>query len=171
MRACPRLPPSRSWRRRGSASRTGAARRGIMTKAKAGKKGRPAPSPAAGVGAAYEFRADSAAVADLLDLGASAADHIPPSRGRKAPATSVRLEAARLRAVRALGNDFRVRCAALGPKTFAYFENWLWAARAEMADAPVVPVLTQSTLALTLTLTRILTLTLTLTLILTLTLT
>ena len=41
-----------------------------MTKAKAGKKGRPAPSPAAGVGAAYEFRADSAAVADLLDLGA-----------------------------------------------------------------------------------------------------
>ena len=42
----------------------------LMTKARAGKKGRPAPSPAAGVGAAYEFRADSAAVADLLDLGA-----------------------------------------------------------------------------------------------------
>ena len=140
----------------------------IMTKAKAGKKGRPAPSPAAGVEAAYEFRADSAAVADLLDLDASAVDH---TRGRKAPATSVRLEAARLRAVRALGDDFRVRCAVLGPKTFAYFENWLWAARAEMADAPVVPVLTQSTLALTLTRILTLTLTLTLTLILTLTLT
>ena len=134
-----------------------------MTKAKAGKKGRPAPSPAAGVGAAYEFRADSAAVADLLDLDASAVDHMPPSRGLKAPATSVRLEAARLRAVRALGDDFRVRCAALGPKTFAYFENWLWAARAEMADAPVVPVLTQSTLALALALTLTLTLTLALT--------
>ena len=122
-----------------------------MTKAKAVKKGKPAPSPAAGVGAAYEFRADSAVVADMLDLGASATDHVPPTwRGNP---TSVRLEAARLRAVRALGDDFRVRCAALGPKTFAYFENWLWAARAEMADAPVVPVLPLLTLTLTLTFT------------------
>ena len=87
----------------------------------------------------------------MLDLGASAADHMPPtSRGNP---TSVRLEAARLHAVRALGDDFRVRCAALGPKTFAYYENWLWAARAEMADAPVVPVLPLLALTLTLTFT------------------
>ena len=132
-----------------------------MTKAKAVKKGKPAPSTAVvGVGAAYEFRADSAVVADMLDLDASAANHMLPTlRGvHKVPSTSVRLEAARLRAVRALGDDFRVRCAALGPKTFAYYENWLWAARAEMADAPVVPVL--PLLALTLALTPTLTLTL-----------
>tara|TARA_B100000795_G_scaffold183514_1_gene139163 strand:- start:208 stop:585 length:378 start_codon:yes stop_codon:yes gene_type:complete len=124
-----------------------------MTKAKAVKKGKPVPSPAAGVGAAYEFRADSAVVADMLDLDAGAADYMPPTSGGKVTPTSVTLEAARLRAVRALGDDFRVRCAALGPKTFAYYENWLWAARAEMADAPVVPVLPLLTLTLTLTFT------------------
>ena len=78
------------------------------------------PLYAAGIAAAYEFRADSAKVADMLDQDASAADHMPPISRGKAPTTSVRLEAARLRAVRALGDDFRVRCAALGPKTFEH---------------------------------------------------
>ena len=67
---------------------------------------------------------------------ASAADHIPPSRGRKAPATSVRLEAARLRAVRALGNDFRVRCAALVADGRATF-------RLELGEAPLAPLPTR----------------------------
>ena len=94
---------------------------------------------------AYEFRPDASAAGGMLDMRVRCAGDqkisLTPAQGKVVAATAP-LEAARLRAVRDLGEVFRERCAALvGAKSFAYFENWLWASRAEMTCAGAVPVL------------------------------
>ena len=61
---------------------------------------------------------------------------LPASASVGAVASAPWLEAARLNAVRQLGDLFRERCDALGGrKHYAHFETWLWAARAEAASS------------------------------------
>ena len=105
----------------------------------------PAPVPAA-INSPTETTEKTAL--DLLDLRTRTSADVairsstPPSAAASTPAW---VEAARLQAVRELGDLFRKQCDALGGrKHFAHFETWLWAARGESGQldgvVPPIPV-------------------------------
>jgi hypothetical protein len=88
-------------------------------------------------------------VSTLLDRRERLASDVPirlepGSRQRSAPPASPAREAARLHAVRRLGELFERRCACFGAKHWhKHFEAWLWAVRAE-SESEIVPVVPQA---------------------------
>ena len=81
---------------------------------------------------------DLSVLLDVHVCGSSSSTDLPirvDVAAKQATSTLAIAEAARLRCVRAFGETFRTVCASLGTKYHPFFENFLWAARAEGSNA------------------------------------